>query len=228
MLPEDKGSNLRLSIPELFCAACCARRVGLKLPSDSSPRMCIGTMRVGTEMRGRDRTIDALRPPGALQRLAGDRRGVAAVEFGILGLVFTMIVCFIMDLGLTMIMQVSLDQATRVASRLIRTGSVQSGGGLPGPFEDALCSKLKMLMSCPAVKYNVVSGDDFANISTAVKTDNNNQMSDTHFVPGKAGQDVVVQVAYTRTLYFPIFRDMIGVNGTLLMVSTVAFQNEPF
>ena len=228
MLPEGNGSNLRLSIPELFVQPVARAGVGLKLPSDSSLNMGIGNMRVGTEMRGRDRTTHAMRPPGALQRLAGDRRGVAAVEFGILGLVFTMIVCFIMDLGLTMIMQVSLDQATRVASRLIRTGSVQSGGGLPEPFESALCSKLKILMSCPAVKYNVVSGDAFANISTAVKTDNNNQMTDTHFAPGTAGQDVVVQVAYTRTLYFPMFKDILGVNGTLLMVSTVAFQNEPF
>ena len=179
-------------------------------------------------MRGRKRTTDGLRARAALHRLVGDRRGVAAVEFGILGMVFTMVVCFIMDLGLTMIMQVSLDEATRVASRLIRTGSVQSGSSLPGSFENVLCSKLRELMSCPSVKYNVVSGDAFASIPTAVKTDGSNQMTDTHFLPGKAGQDVVVQVAYTRVLFFPILKNIMGTNGTLLMVSTVAFQNEPY
>ena len=52
-------------------------------------------------------------------------------------------------------------------------------------------------------------------------------MNNTSYSPGSSGSDVVVQVGYTRTLFTPLVSSIIGTNGQLLLLSTVAFQNEP-
>lgn len=170
--------------------------------------------------------------PGAstkvARRLFAESGGSAAVEFGILGLVFTMILCFIVEIGMTLLMQSTLSEAARAASRLIRTGSVQQAGGQPGPFQAALCAKVKLLMDCSQIRYNVVAGDSFAALPTTLQTDANSQLVNTSFLPGMPEQDVIVQVGYTRDLYFPVLRDVIGTRGKLLIVSTVVFQNEPY
>ena len=83
-------------------------------------------------------------------------------------------------------------------------------------------------MDCSQIRYNVVAGDSFAALPTTVQTDCNNQLTNTQFLPGSAKQDVIVQVGYTRSLYFPLFWNMIGKGGKSLIVSTVVFQNEPY
>lgn len=159
--------------------------------------------------------------------LAGSR-GTAAVEFAILGLIFTLLLCFIVEIGMTMLMQSTLNDAAQAASRLIRTGSIQQSGGQPAPFQAALCSKVKLLMDCSQVRYDVVAGDRFSDLPARVQTDADSELVNTHFLPGTAEQDVMVQVGYTRSLYFPILRDILGNHGKLLILSTVVFQNEPY
>ncbi len=163
-----------------------------------------------------------------LRRFRTGSMGAAAVEFGILGLSFTMVLCFIVEIGMTMLMQSTLSEAARSASRLIRTGVVQRSGGQPAPFQSALCARVKLLMDCSRLRYNVVAGDSFAALPVSVQTDADVQLVATSFSPGAAQQDVVVQVGYTRNLYFPLLRDMIGTQGKLLLVSIVVFQNEPY
>lgn len=163
-----------------------------------------------------------------VRRFIAGSRGAAAVEFGILGLCFTMILCFIVEIGMTMLLQSTLSEATRTASRLIRIGNVQKSGGQPAPFQAALCAKVKLLMDCSLLRYNVLAGGSFAALPVSVQTDASGMLVSARFVPGTAGQDVVVQVGYTRTLYFPILRDVIGNQGKLLLLSTVVFQNEPY
>jgi Flp pilus assembly protein TadG len=153
-----------------------------------------------------------------------DSRAAAAVEFGLLGTTFTVLFCFWIELGLTLFMQTALDNATRDASRKLRTGVVTSATG----FASTLCGDLNALMTCSSIKYNVVSGSSFAGLSTAVTTDSSNQMSGTQFSPGGSGADVVVQVGYTRSIFLPIVDRFLGSNGTVLLVSTLAFQNEPY
>lgn len=159
--------------------------------------------------------------------LPGDARGSAAVEFGLVGALFALVTFCIVEVGFVMFVQTALDEASRVAARLIRTGTVTSSGATA--FVGALCDKLPLLPSCSsAIQYNVVSGPSFSALSTAVTTDSSNRMTGTQFSPGTAGQDVVVQVGWTLPIVVPMVNAMLGKNGTLLIVSTVAFQNEPF
>jgi Flp pilus assembly protein TadG len=155
--------------------------------------------------------------------LPGNETGTAAVEFALVGLSFTLALFFILEVGAAMAVQTTLDEATRVASRLIRTGAVTSTGATT--FVASLCAHLPLLPNCSStIQYNVVSGSSFASLSTAIVTNNSNQMTGTKFSPGSTGQDVVVQVGWA----LPVVGSLLGKNGSVLLVSTVAFQNEPF
>lgn len=170
-------------------------------------------------------TARALRA-GLRRRIAalpGNAAGTAAVEFALMGLLITLALFVILEVGIAMAVQTTLDEANRVASRLIRTGAVTSTGA--STFVAALCAHLPLLPNCTStIQYNVVSGSSFASLSTAITTNSANQMIGTQFSPGTTGQDVVVQVGWA----LPVVASLLGKNGSVLLVSTVAFQNEPF
>ena len=165
-----------------------------------------------------------------LHRLAArwraDTRGVAAVEFGLLGGMFILLMCFWMEIGLSLFMQAALDRAVRKEARLIRTGTITASGA--ATFAANLCTDLQVLMSCANIQYNVASASSFAALSAAVPTDGSSRMTTTGFAPGGSGQAVIVQVGYARALFLPIVNAVLGKNGTLLVSASLAFQNEPF
>ncbi len=153
-------------------------------------------------------------------------RGAAAVEFGLIGGLFVLLICFWVEIGLSLFMQTALDRAVRKESRLIRTGAITALGA--STFASNLCTDLQALMTCSSIQVNVASASSFAALSSAVPTNSSSQMTTTGFTPGGSGQDVIVQVGYTRNLYFPIVKSILGQNGTLLVYSSLAFQNEPY
>lgn len=157
-----------------------------------------------------------------------DQRGAAAIEFGLIGGMLILLTCFWIELGLTLFMQATLDNAVRKEARLLRTGQITASGA--ATFKSNLCSDLSVLMSCTGVQVNVVSAATFAALSSSatVASDASSRMTTTGFSPGGSGADVVVQVGYTRSLFIPIVGDVLGKNGTLLIYSAVAFQNEPY
>ena len=161
-------------------------------------------------------------------RFRRDQRGAAAIEFGLIGGMLIMLTCFWIELGLTLFMQATLDNAVRKEARLIRTGQITASGA--STFKANLCSDLSVLMSCTGVQVNVVSASTFAALasSSTVPSDASSRMTTTGFAPGGSGADVVVQVGYTRPIYIPIVDNVLGKNGTLLIYSAVAFQNEPY
>jgi Flp pilus assembly protein TadG len=160
---------------------------------------------------------------GGLLRFCRDRRGLAAVEFGLIATLFVTLLCFLLEMALSLLMQVMLDNATRDAARQLKTGVVTTSSA----FQTALCNDLSALLTCANIKFRVVSGASFSGLSTSVTVNSSNVMTNTGFSPGSSGQDVVVQVAYTRTILLPIVSAFLGSNGALLLVSTLAYQNEP-
>ena len=187
------------------------------------PRLAFGSLSPTLPTAGR--TLAGWAPVAALaRRFARASEASAAVEFSFIGLTFTMLICVWLELGYTMILQVALDNATRDAARGVRTGTIASAAA----FQGALCTDLSVLMSCSALQVNVVSGPSFTSLSTAVPTNAGQHMTTTGFSPGSPGQDVVVQVGYTRNLFLPIVDSVMGSNGALFVVSTLAFQNEPY
>jgi Flp pilus assembly protein TadG len=145
------------------------------------------------------------------------------VEFALISTLFVTLLCFLIEMALSMLVQVMLDNATRDAARQLRTGAISTSSA----FQSALCNNLNTLVPCSSVKFRVVSGSSFSGLSTSVAVNSSNVMSNTSFSPGTSGQDVVVQVAYTRTILLPIVNAFLGPNGSMLLVSTLAYQNEP-
>lgn len=152
--------------------------------------------------------------------------GVAGVEFGLIAGLFILLIAFWMELGFSLLLQSALDGATRKEARLIRIGQVMASNA--EAFRQAVCTDVQAVMTCSGLQVNVASADTFAALSAAVPSDAQSRMTNTGFNPGTSGQDVIVHVGYTRNIVIPIVNQVMGKNGTLLIHSTVVFQNEPF
>lgn len=164
---------------------------------------------------------------GVLRLLTSRSSGATAVEFAIIFPVFMLFVSMIMENGLVLFTQATLDNAVFDASRLIRTGQLQLAGGSATPFATALCNDVGSIVPCASLQYNVQSAAAFASLSTAVQLTASGNLATTSFSPGGANQDVVVQVAYKRSYLMPWIAIFGGSTGAVL-VSTLAFENEKY
>ena len=162
----------------------------------------------------------------ALRFFLRSEGGASAVEFGLIGMMFFLLIGMWIELGLMVFMQTTLDHAVRKESRLIRTGQITASQA--SVFKTALCNDIAALMKCDNVQINVVSGPSFASLSNQVPTDATSHMTTTGFFPGASGSDVVVQVGYTRPITFALAAPFIGKNSAQLVYSSVSFQNEAF
>ncbi len=156
-----------------------------------------------------------------VRRLLG-RKGTAAIEFAVAAPVFLLFACMIIENGIMLFTQASLDNATRDAARLIQTGQVNANGNASTLFTNQLCTDLSSFITCASLLYNVQSASTFSSLSPVVTMDSST------FSPGSGAQDVVVQVAYNRAFFIPWVGNLVSTSDSLQMVSTVAFQNEPF
>ena len=175
----------------------------------------------------------------ALTRVAGyvlsgplrhfvERRGGSAVEFAIVAPIFLVFILMILETGLIIFTQATLDNATRDAARLIQIGSVQQAGGSATPFTSQLCADVSPLISCASLAYHVQSGSTFAALSPTITIDGSGNMTSTGFSPGGSGQDVLIQVGYNRAFFVYWVGSLISSKSTLLLSSTVALQVEPY
>ncbi len=161
-------------------------------------------------------------------RLRRHRRGIAAIEFGLLAPIFLVLLCGIIENGLILLTQTVLDNATRDASRLIMLGDPTTGSAPTASiFSTALCNGASTMVPCANIKYSVVSGSTFAGLNTTLQTDANGNMINMQYSPGTAQQAVLVQVGYNRPFLIPWYGLFSGVKSELL-VSTRALKSEPY
>ena len=148
--------------------------------------------------------------------------GATAVEFAFVFPTLLLLTMMWFELGL-LLMQQTLDNATRKAARLIRTGQAPT----QAQFNAAVCSAASTLLSCANVQSRVQSATSFSSLSAAVTMSSSGTMSNTSYALGSSGSDVLAQAAYTHAIVTPLVSRFLGSNGYVLLVSTVAFQNEP-
>jgi Flp pilus assembly protein TadG len=171
--------------------------------------------------------------PGLLTRFLHSRAGVTMVEFALVGPLFLLLTFAIVDNGLVLFTQTILDNATREAARAIRIGKVQLSGDATGNglFKTTLCNNLGGFIPCASLQWrvqSVSSAGSFSSLSSAVTTDSSGHMVTTGFAPGTPQSFVLVQVGYTQPYIMPFLSQVAGATGNLLLVSTVAFQNEHY
>jgi Flp pilus assembly protein TadG len=168
---------------------------------------------------------------GLFHRFLKSRAGVTLVEFALVGPLFLLLTFAIVDNGLVLFMQTVLDNATREAARQIEIGKVQLSGDTDGTglFKTTLCNNLGGLIPCASLQWRVQSDSTaFSNINSAVVVNGSGNMTSTGFNAGTAQSYVLVQVAYRQPYMVPLFARLSSATGNLLLVSTVAVQNEHY
>ncbi len=162
---------------------------------------------------------------GFLRRFLRDRAGNAYVEFAIVGPLFLLLVCGVLENSLLLFAQATLDNGTRVASRLIQLGKASSSS----TFSTQLCTSVGSLIPCGSLQFRVQSSSvGFSSMSSTLTTDGSGNMQNTGYSPGTTQQYVLVQVGYKRNFFIPWIGSIVSTTNSNLVVSTYAFQNEPY
>ena len=152
------------------------------------------------------------------------------VEFALVGPLFLLLAFAIVDNGLVLFMQTVLDNATREAARQIEIGKVQNSGDTTGSglFKTTLCNNLGGLIPCNGLQWFVQSSTvGFSSLTPAGSTPSGN-LGSTGFTPGTQKSYVLVQVGYAQPYIIPALARISSATGNLLLVSTVAQQNENY
>jgi Flp pilus assembly protein TadG len=168
------------------------------------------------DLEGRQNRVG---PRRGLRALARDNSAVAAVEFAVLGPVFLLLVCMILELGMALFTQSIMDNALRDAARLIRVGQAPSST----TFVAAVCDKIGSFLgpSCTtSLQYYVASASSFGTLTPETGT-----LSDS-YTSGGSGADMLAEIGYDRATLIPWATEFFG--ASQMLISTVVFQNEPY
>lgn len=161
---------------------------------------------------------------GLARRFATDREGAAAVEFAMVAMPFFFVLFMIIEVSLVFLAGQLLETATTDASRLVMTGQAQTANFDQARFRTEVCNRIGMLIPCAAVNVDVQTYAGFGAANTG------RPVGPGGFNAGGAGDIVVVRVTHEWRAAVPTFGMVLGdlPNGNRLLLSTVAFRNEPF
>ncbi|WP_269714712.1 TadE/TadG family type IV pilus assembly protein [Caulobacter sp. NIBR2454] len=172
------------------------------------------------------------RPPHIVRSFAADRRGAAAVEFGLVALPFTLLVFAIVELGLVFMASTTLHNALDAASRRVRTGEVQSAGQSAAAFKASVCEEMTWLSSrCDDLYLDVRTYASFAGMTpTNPVVDGDIDPEAMSFQPGGGGAIVLVRGYFRWRLITPLLNESLInlAGGQRMIMAGSAFRNEPF
>lgn len=169
---------------------------------------------------------------GIIRRLIDARDGATAVEFAMVALPFFFMIFAIFELGIVFVIDSILDNATAETGRLVRTGQA-SAQAMSGPqFKTSLCNRMSIFSAgCDArMTIDVREIPQFATVPPdpmSGGTFNNGALTYTNGAPESL---MVVRVWYRHTLITPFLAQGLSRlnDGTVRMMATTAFRNEPF
>lgn len=181
-------------------------------------------------------------------------RGSAAIEFAFIAPVFFTLLFGILETGIMYFAQFTLQNATQVSARAIRTGNAQvvnyataakcsggaGGSGAAGAyassaewFKDQICCGISAALTCSNLHVNVQNytrgfgGTGYSNSTDA----RGNYLPVTDgYSPGSACDVVLVRATYTWTVVTPVLSwFLVNMAGNAhLLSSTYTFRNEPY
>lgn len=167
-----------------------------------------------------------------LHRFLADRRGVTAVEFGLVAVPFMALLMAILQMALVFFAGQTIETAVARGARLVRTGQVQEQKLSAEQFKAEVCRVMAGLFGCDSrlmVDVRTFATFDSINLTQPVDA-NGNLIKDFVYQPGDGGDIVVVRAFYE----WPIYASILGfdianlANGNHLLAATAAFRNEPF
>ena len=171
---------------------------------------------------------------------AADRRGATAVEFAIIGAPFFFMIFAIIQLALYFMVQVTLDNATAIAARQLRTGyTIADGtGDTTGQkaFTTAVCNNMSWLAtqcnsagSTPYLVVDVRPLGTYSNNPGAPTVNAAGPAAGTCFYSGGAGSAVEMRAYYRWQMISPVLMSSLQTfaGGIAELKSTEVFQIEP-
>lgn len=189
------------------------------------------------------------RRSSCLSRLAGDTRGVAAVEFGLVCLPFLALLGAIIQVAFMIWAAQNLDFVFQRTARTLFTGQFQAGNSQAGSasallatFKTNMCgsgtSLSAVVFNCSAVKIDITLGTNSGvNFAGSTPTSPVNATTrdwatgfGTHYSCAGPGTIVIA----TAAVKFPVFFGLLNAglstfsDGSTLLQSTAVFKTEPY
>lgn len=170
----------------------------------------------------------------AARPLVRRQDGATTVEFGLVAAPFLAMIFAIVETAIVFFAGQTLETAAADSARLIMTGQAQTQGYDQAAFKNAVCSKIYGLFNCQAGLYvDVKTYTSFASINNSqlpLDANGNLQTGTFGYQPGGPGDIVVVRLLYQ----WPVYVSLLGLNlsdsagSKRLLMSTIAFRNEPY
>jgi len=161
--------------------------------------------------------------------LLRDERGNALLEFAFVAPPFLLLLVGTLEVSVMFFTSAVIEGATKEAARQIRTGNIQASADPLAAFQAELCDSLFGVIDCTKVTFNVQTFSSFSTVSMPIELDEDGEIVNTGFSPGGSSAVTVVRAMYRWQFMTPLIDKVMpsGLGGHLL-ISTVAFQNEPY
>ncbi len=185
--------------------------------------------RPGTGRRGRSYGRALLKRAACAAGLLRDERGSAVIEFAFVAPPFILLLTGLIEISVMFFTGSVIEGATKEAARAIRTGQIQSDADPVTAFRTKLCDSLYNIIDCTEVLFNVRTFSDFGSVSMPIEIDQDGEIINNGFTPGGSGAVTVVRAIYRWEFITPLIEEALpGGQAGNLIISTVAFQNEPY
>ncbi len=161
------------------------------------------------------------------------RKGAAAVEFALIAFPLFFLIFGLIEISLLFIMSSTLDYGMAEASRKIRTGQLQTLGGVDSDtFKAEVCGNMFDLMDCgDKMRIDVRVFASWNDTDESLPLDDEGEMEETlPFAMGGPNDIVMVRVFYEWSLITPVMSaELANMNGGKhMLTSTMVFRNEPY
>jgi Flp pilus assembly protein TadG len=171
-------------------------------------------------------------------RLCRNEDGVTAIEFAVLAPLFFLLLGSIMETGIMLFSEYSLQTSVQAAGRLVRTGQAQEQMLTSAQFKNELCETAEIVIDCAGgVTVYMVSAADFTTLETMVPSYLNvgnsygGPVNPTSYSCGDPSEVVAVIATYDWGFTMPFLKEHFGnVDGNTKrrLAGFAMFQNEPF
>ncbi|KZL28215.1 TadE/TadG family type IV pilus assembly protein [Pseudovibrio sp. Ad37] len=171
------------------------------------------------------------------RKLLSDNKGVTAIEFAIVAPMLFAIILAIIELGISFLVEVLLDNALADAARQIRTGQVyyaeKDGNYSKTKFKNVILDGGTGLLKSVEDKLyiDVVSFKNFEDIPKPKPIIKEGKVvMEQNWKPGGPSNVVLVRVVCAWPMITSMMAEIFGqaTNGNRILVATEVFRNEPF
>jgi hypothetical protein len=171
-------------------------------------------------------------------RLWRSEDGVTAIEFAMIAPLFFLLLGSIMETGIMLFSEYSLQTSVQSAGRLVRTGQAQEQKLTAAQFKNEICKTAEIVMDCAGgVSVYLIPAANFAALQATVPS--YLQVGNSYGGPpgassydcGKPSQVVALIATYDWKFTMPFLKQHFGnVDGNTKrrLAGFAMFQNEPF